>query len=58
VLLEGRDSREVPDIVQQYEQLRRARTDVIQAEARKNGLRFDSKYADLEQANVSLCGHQ
>jgi salicylate hydroxylase len=49
VLLEGRDPAEVPAILTQYETMRRVWTDVIQAEARKNGLRFDSKYDDLEQ---------
>jgi 2-polyprenyl-6-methoxyphenol hydroxylase-like FAD-dependent oxidoreductase len=49
VLLEGRDPVEMPAILPQYEKMRRVRTDVIQAEARKNGLRFDSKYEDLEQ---------
>ena len=54
VLLEGRDPAEVPDIVQQYEKLRRARTDVIQAEARKNGLRYDSKYSNLDQRDREI----
>jgi salicylate hydroxylase len=54
VLLEGRDPADVPDIVQQYEKLRRARTDLIQAEARKNGLRYDSKYADLGQRDREI----
>jgi salicylate hydroxylase len=54
VLLEGRDPAEVPDTVQQYEKLRRARTDVIQAEARKNGLRFDSKYVNLDQRDREI----
>jgi salicylate hydroxylase len=54
VLLEGRDPTEVPDIVSQYEKLRRVRTDVIQAEARKNGLRFDSKYERLEQRDREI----
>jgi salicylate hydroxylase len=40
--------------VQQYEKLRRARTDVIQAGARKNGLRYDSKYADLDQRDREI----
>ena len=35
VLLEGRDSAEIPDILPKYERLRRVRTDLIQAEARK-----------------------
>jgi salicylate hydroxylase len=54
VLLEGRDPAEVPDIAQQYEKLRRARTDIIQAEARKNGLRYDSKYANLDQRDREI----
>ena len=54
VLLEGRDPADVPDIVQQYEKLRRARTDLIQAEARKNGLRYDSRYADLDQRDREI----
>jgi len=54
VLLEGRDPAEVPDIVQQYEKLRRVRTDIIQAEARKNGLRYDSKYANLAQRDREI----
>lgn len=53
VLLEGRDA-DVPDFVQQYEKLRRARTNFIQAEARKNGLRFDSKYANLDQRDREI----
>ena len=40
VLLEGRDSDEVPDILPRYERFRRSRTDGIQAEARKTGLRY------------------
>ena len=54
VLLEERDPTEVPDIVKQYENLRRVRTDVIQAEARRNGLRFDSRYASLEQRDREI----
>jgi salicylate hydroxylase len=38
----------------QYEELRRVRTDVIQAEARKNGLRFDSRYESLEQRDREI----
>jgi salicylate hydroxylase len=54
VLLEGRAPDEVPDILQQYEKFRRPRTDVIQAEARKNGLRYDSKYMSLEQRDREI----
>jgi salicylate hydroxylase len=54
VLLEGRDSTEVADILPQYEKFRRVRTDVIQAEARQNGLRYDSKYQSLEQRDREI----
>jgi salicylate hydroxylase len=54
VLLEGRDATEAPAILKQYEKLRRVRTDVIQAEARKNGLRFDSRYESLEQRDREI----
>jgi salicylate hydroxylase len=49
VLLEHASSAEVPDILPKYQKLRRARTDLVQAEARQNGLRYDSKYESLEQ---------
>lgn len=54
VLLEGQDPTEVPAAVLEYEKLRRVRTDFIQAEARKNGLRFDSKYESLEQRDREI----
>jgi salicylate hydroxylase len=54
VLLEGRTSSEVVDVLPQYEKLRRVRTDVIQAEARQNGLRYDSKYESLEQRDREI----
>jgi salicylate hydroxylase len=50
VLLEqAGDPAKIPDILPKYEKLRRVRTDVVQAEARQNGLRYDSKYESLEQ---------
>jgi salicylate hydroxylase len=49
VLLEQASSAEIPDILPKYERLRRVRTDLVQAEARQNGLRYDSKYESLEQ---------
>ncbi len=58
VLLEGRAPAEVPDIVRQFEKMRRVRTDVIQAEARKNGLRFDSQYESLEQRDREIANSQ
>ena len=54
VLLEGREPAEVPDILPCYEKLRRVRTDLIQAEARQNGLRFDSRYESLEQRDREI----
>jgi salicylate hydroxylase len=54
VFLEGRDPDEVPDILPRYEIFRRARTDGIQAEARKTGLRYDSKYENLEQRDREI----
>ena len=54
VLLEGRASDEVPNVLQQYEEFRRHRTDAIQAEARKTGLRYDSKYESLEQRDREI----
>ena len=54
VFLEGRNPDEVPHILQRYEKFRRARTDVIQAEARKTGLRYDSKYENLEERDLEI----
>jgi salicylate hydroxylase len=54
VLLESCDAAEVPTILKRYEQLRRVRTDVVQAEARQNGLRYDSKYPSLEQRDREI----
>ena len=54
VILEGREPDEVPDILQQYQEFRCARTDAIQAEARKTGLRYNSKYESLEQRDREI----
>ena len=54
VLLEGREAAEVPEILPRYERLRRVRTDVIQAEARRNGLRYDSRTGSLEQRDREI----
>ncbi len=54
VLLEGRDPAEVPEILPRYEAFRRVRTDVIQAEARRNGLRYDSRTGSLEQRDREI----
>jgi salicylate hydroxylase len=44
IFLEGRNSAEIADVLRDYEAFRRERCDVIQAEARKQGLRLDSRY--------------
>lgn len=54
VLLEGCDPAEVPRVLPRYEALRRVRTDVIQAEARRNGLRYDSRSGSLEQRDREI----
>ena len=53
-VLEGRDPDEVPDILPHYEEFHRARTDAIQAEARKTGLRCDSKYKSLDERDREI----
>ncbi len=54
VLLEGRDASAIPDVLRQYQAFRRVRTDLIQAEARKNGLRYNSRYESLEQRDREI----
>jgi len=54
--LEGRNSGEIVSILKHYEAFRRERTDVVQAEARKNGLRYDSRYSDLRQRDQEIAG--
>jgi salicylate hydroxylase len=54
VFLEGRNSGEIISILKHYEAFRRERTDVVQAEARKNGLRYDSRYSDLAQRDQEI----
>lgn len=49
VLLEGESPARVPEVLMAYERFRRVRTDVVQKEARQNGLRYDSRYQRLEQ---------
>lgn len=59
VLLEGQEPAAVPGILRQYEAMRRGRTDIIQAEARRNGLRYDSRSGSLEQRDreIANAGH-
>ncbi len=49
VFLDGQDSSGVADALRRYESFRRERTGIVQAEARRNGLRYDSRYPSLEQ---------
>jgi salicylate hydroxylase len=48
VFLEGQDPARVAELLPRYQAFRRARTDIVQAEARKNGHRYNSKYESLE----------
>jgi salicylate hydroxylase len=54
VILEKRDSAEVRACLHHYEAFRRKRTEMIQAEARKNGLRYDSRSGSLEQRDREI----
>jgi salicylate hydroxylase len=54
VLLERCAHAEVPAMLKRYEELRRVRTNVVQAEARQNGLRYDSKYASLDKRDHEI----
>src|SRR3954447_2256936 len=54
IFLEGRESQALPEILPRYETFRRARTDVIQAEARKNGLRYDSRSGSIEDRDKEI----
>lgn len=55
VLLQGLDqSAPIGDVLHRYEALRRPRTSMVQAEARKNGRRYDSQYQDLAQRDREI----
>jgi salicylate hydroxylase len=54
VFLEGRDPAEIGDVLQTYETFRRERTDLVQAEARKQGLRYDSRSGNLLQRDQEI----
>ena len=47
-------SSSLEDALRKYQALRQPRTSMVQAEARKNGLRYDSKYADLGQRDREI----
>ena len=54
IFLEGRSADEVSGILPQFEKFRRERTDVVQAEARRNGLRYDSRSGSLEERDKEI----
>jgi salicylate hydroxylase len=54
LFLESRDPADIAGILPRYEAFRRERTDIVQAEARKNGLRYDSRYGSLEQRDREI----
>jgi len=54
IFLEGRDSAEVPDVLRRFEAFRRERTDLVQGEARKQGLRLDSRSGSLQQRDREI----
>jgi salicylate hydroxylase len=54
VFLERRDSAEAADALCRYETFRLERTGIVQAEARQNGLRFDSRYENLQQRDREI----
>ena len=54
IFLEGRSADEISGILPQFEKFRRERTDVVQAEARRNGLRYDSRSGSLEERDKEI----
>lgn len=56
-ILAHADSATVPAALLAYERLRRERAAEVQSGARRNGLRYDSLYADLEQRDAEIAAH-
>lgn len=55
VLLQNLGAHEPVQVaLQRYEALRRPRTAMVQSEARKNGMRYDSQYKDLAQRDREI----
>jgi salicylate hydroxylase len=54
IFLEGRNADDIPGLLPTYEKFRRERTDLIQGEARRNGLRYDSRSGSLEQRDKEI----
>jgi salicylate hydroxylase len=54
VFLEDSQASDVPATLAQFAAFRRKRTDVVQSEARRNGLRYDSRSGSLEQRDKEI----
>lgn len=54
IFLAGREASEVPAILPRHQAFRSARTDIVQAEARRNGQRYNSQYESLEQRDHEI----
>ena len=54
VILKGRGADEAPAMLRVYENLRRPRTAMVQAEARQNGRRYDTLYDSVEQRDAEI----
>jgi salicylate hydroxylase len=54
VFLEGRNAAEIADVLPYYEAFRRERTDIIQAESRNNGRRYDSTDQSLDRRDQEI----
>lgn len=57
-ILERADPRRIPEALTAYERLRRTRVAEVQAGARQNGLRYDSRYDDLAVRDDEIRNHQ
>lgn len=54
ILLSGRSAAQVPAALRAYEDVRRPRTSMVQTESRRNGMRYDSQYENLEQRDKEI----
>jgi salicylate hydroxylase len=54
IFLERRNANDIADLLRTYEKFRRERTDLVQAEARRNGLRYDSRSGSLEDRDKEI----
>src|SRR3954454_11956759 len=54
IFLERRNVNDIADLLRTYEKFRRERTDLVQAEARRNGLRYDSRSGSIEDRDKEI----